>query len=140
MLSYISGNSRVTDRYFMGSQVMRGFAPNGIGPRDDTTGDALGGNRFAVARLEALFPIGLPEEYGISGGLFYDAGSLWDIGITPPVGTTVNHNDFALRQVVGASLFWTTPIGPLRFNWTETISKETRHIDQGFELTVWTEL
>lgn len=139
LLSYISGNSRVTDRYFMGSQVMRGFAPNGIGPRDDTTGDALGGNRFAVARLEALFPIGLPEEYGISGGLFYDAGSLWDIGITPPVGTTVNHNDFALRQVVGASLFWTTPIGPLRFNWTETISKETGDIDQGFELTVSTE-
>lgn len=139
LLNYISGNSRVTDRYFMGTQIMRGFAANGIGPRDDATGDALGGNRFAVARLEAQFPIGLPEEYGISGGLFYDAGSLWDIGITPPGGTTVNHNDFALRQVIGASLFWTTPIGPLRFNWTETISKETGDIDQGFELTVSTE-
>ncbi len=139
LLAYVSGNSRVTDRYFMGSQIMRGFAPSGIGPRDDSTGDALGGNRYAVARLEALFPIGLPEEYGISGGVFYDAGSLWDVGVTPPLGTKVNNNDFALRQVIGASIFWTTPIGPLRFNWTETISKETGDIDQGFELTVSTE-
>ena len=137
MLNYISGNSRVTDRYFMGSQVMRGFAPHGIGPRDDATGDALGGNKFAVARLEALFPIGLPEEYGISGGIFYDAGSLWDVGEIYTA--TVNSNDFQLRQVIGASLFWTTPIGPLRFNWTETLSKETGDIDQGFELTVSTE-
>lgn len=133
-LNYASGNSRVTDRFFMGSQVMRGFAPNGIGPRDDATGDALGGNRFAVARLEAQFPIGLPEEYGISGGLFYDAGSLWEVGET--FGETVNYNDFTLRQVVGASIFWDTPIGPLRFNWTEALSKQTGDIEQGFELTV----
>lgn len=134
LLNYASGNSRVTDRFFMGSQVMRGFAPNGIGPRDDTTGDALGGDRFAVARLEAQFPIGLPEEYGISGGLFYDAGSLWEVGET--FGETVNYNDFTVRQVIGASIFWDTPIGPLRFNWTEALSKQTGDIEQGFELTV----
>ena len=134
VLNYASGNSRVTDRFFMGSQVMRGFAPNGIGPRDDTTGDALGGDRFAVARLEAQFPIGLPEEYGISGGLFYDAGSLWEVGET--FGETVNYNDFTVRQVIGASIFWDTPIGPLRFNWTEALSKQTGDIEQGFELTV----
>lgn len=134
LLNYATGNSRVTDRFFMGSQVMRGFAPNGIGPRDDTTGDALGGNRFAVARLEAQFPLGLPEEYGITGGVFYDAGSLWDVGET--FGETINYNDFTLRQVVGASIFWDTPIGPLRFNWTEALSKQTGDIEQGFELTV----
>lgn len=134
LLDYATGNSRVTDRFFMGSQVMRGFAPNGIGPRDDTTGDALGGNRFAVARLEAQFPLGLPEEYGITGGVFYDAGSLWDVGET--FGETINYNDFTLRQVVGASIFWDTPIGPLRFNWTEALSKQTGDIEQGFELTV----
>jgi len=134
MLNYASGNSRVTDRFFMGSQVMRGFAPNGIGPRDTTTGDALGGNKFAVARLEAQFPIGLPEEYNISGGVFYDAGSLWEVGEL--FGQTVDYNDFTLRQVVGASLFWGTPIGPLRFNWTRTLSKETNDVSQGFELTI----
>lgn len=135
LLSYLSGNSRVTDRYFMGSSVMRGFAPHGIGPRDSTTGDALGGNKFAVARLEANFPIGLPEEYGITGGLFYDAGSLWDVG----VGAGVDYNDFTLRQVVGASIFWKTPIGPLRFNWSDVVAKETDDVAQSFELTISTE-
>ena len=41
--------------------------------------DALGGENFAVLRLEAAFPLGLPEEYGLSGGLFYDIGNLWSL-------------------------------------------------------------
>lgn len=137
VLDYLDGDSRVTDRYFLGASTMRGFAPNGIGPRDDATKDALGGNKFAVARLEAVFPLGLPEEYGIRGGLFYDAGSLWDVGNTH--GETILYNDFTLRQVIGASIFWNTPIGPLRFNWTESLSKEAEDIDQGFDLTISTD-
>lgn len=135
LLAYIEGNSRVTDRYFLGSSTMRGFGPNGIGPRHD--GDALGGNKFAVARLEAVFPIGLPEEYGIRGGLFYDAGSLWDVGNTH--GETILYNDFTLRQVVGASIFWNTPLGPLRFNWTEALEKQDEDVAQGFDLTISTD-
>lgn len=135
VLSYLTGNSRVTDRYFMDTSVMRGFAPHGIGPRDSTSGDALGGNKFAVARLEANFPIGLPEEYGITGGLFYDAGSLWDVG----AGGGVDYDDFVLRQVVGASIFWDTPIGPLRFNWSDVLEKQPDDVAQKFELTISTE-
>lgn len=135
MLNYLSGNSRVTDRYFMGTSVMRGFAPHGVGPRDSVSGDALGGNKFAVARLEANFPIGLPEEYGITGGLFYDAGSLWDVG----AGGGVIYDDFTLRQVIGASIFWKTPIGPLRFNWSDVIDKQADDVAQKFELTISTE-
>ncbi|MFZ9117388.1 MAG: outer membrane protein assembly factor BamA, partial [Paracoccaceae bacterium] len=76
MLSYSKGQSRVVDRFQLGSGIMRGFEPGGIGPReyDSVNGvnDALGGDKFAAMRLEALFPIGLPEEYGITGGVFYD--------------------------------------------------------------------
>lgn len=136
-LSYFNGsNSRVTDRFFLGSRVMRGFEPGGIGPRDATTDDALGGNLFAVARLEAEFPIGLPEEYGISGGVFVDVGSLWDVGET--YGATIQSNDFISRSVVGASLFWDTPVGPLRFNFTKALSKQTFDVEQTFDLTIST--
>ena len=41
--------------------------------------DALGGETFAVVRFEAEFPLGLPDEYGLSGGLFYDVGNLWSL-------------------------------------------------------------
>ena len=51
---------------------IRGFEPNGLGPRDlaAPNEDALGGNYFWALRTELQFPLGLPEEYGITGGLF----------------------------------------------------------------------
>lgn len=137
MLHYSEGNSRVTDRYFMGSRIMRGFDPGGIGPRDADTNGALGGNKYAVARLEAEFPLGLPEEYGISGGLFVDYGSLWDVGDTS--GAAVLYDSYSPRAVVGASIFWKTPIGPLRFNFTEAVKAEEKDETNNFELTISTE-
>lgn len=135
-LDYANNNSRVTDRFFLGSRLMRGFDAGGIGPRDADTGDALGGNKFAVARLEAEFPLGLPEEYGISGGLFVDHGSVWDVGNT--FDADVLYNDYTARTVVGATIFWTTPIGPLRFNFTEALDAQTEDETKSFDVTIST--
>lgn len=137
MLHYTDGSSRVTDRYFMGSQVMRGFQPGGIGPRDAVTGDALGGNKYAVARLEAQFPLGLPEEYGITGGMFVDYGSVWDVGNLQ--GQAVDYNEFTPRAVAGLSLFWTTPLGPLRFNYSKPLQVEAKDLTRSFDVTISTE-
>jgi len=136
-INFLSGSGRSTERFFMGSSVMRGFEPSGIGPREATgnVNDALGGNMFAVARFEAEFPLGLPEEYGISGGVFYDIGSLWSLDQT---NANVINEGFAARQVIGASLFWKTPIGPLRFNFTKALSKEVGDREQTFDLTIST--
>ncbi|WP_368188311.1 outer membrane protein assembly factor BamA [Aestuariibius sp. HNIBRBA575] len=135
LLHFSEGDSRVTDRFFLGSAKMRGFSAGGIGPRDVNTGDALGGNAFAVARLEAEFPLGLPEEYGITGGAFYDYGSVWDVGVDS---ADILYNDFTPRSVVGLSLFWTTPIGPLRFNFTEALDAQEQDETRAFDVTVST--
>lgn len=134
-LAYNSGESRITDRFFLSSRQMRGFRPGGIGPRDATTDDALGGNAFAVARLEAEFPLGLPEEYGISGGIFLDYGSVWDVGRDA---TGVDYNDFTPRTIAGVSLFWDTPIGPLRFDFTEPLDVQTGDQTKSFDVTIST--
>jgi len=68
-----SGASRITERFELGPDQMRGFRPYGIGPRDLTTDDGLGGNYYAVARFEAAFPLGLPQEYAIAGGAFLES-------------------------------------------------------------------
>ncbi len=137
VLNHDDGSSRVTDRFFLGSRIMRGFEPGGIGPRDDATDDALGGNKYAVARLESEFPIGLPEEYGISGGAFIDYGSVWDVGdLRGEPESAVLYNDATARAVIGASLFWDTPIGPLRFNFTEALQAEDRDETRNFDLTI----
>lgn len=129
--------SRVTERFF-GAGKIRGFAPKGIGPRDLLADDedALGGNFFAVARFEADFPLGLPEEYGITGGAFLDVGSVWGLDDTAGVGTV--DDGFNPRATVGLSVFWNTPIGPLRFNFTRALVKEDYDEEQTFDLTIST--
>jgi outer membrane protein insertion porin family len=136
-ITSLGGNvTRVTDRFF-GNGKIRGFEPNGIGPRDlgATDDDALGGNLFAVARFEADFPLGLPEEYGITGGAFFDVGSVWSLDNTN--GGAVD-DSFNPRASLGLSVFWTTPIGPLRFNFSRAVKKEDYDKEQTFDLTIST--
>lgn len=135
------GNSRVTDRFFLGSALMRGFEPGGIGPREivndgNLINDALGGNTFAVFRLEAEFPLGLPEEYGVDGGVFFDVGNLWSLD---NLNENVIYASGSWRSVMGASLFWKTPIGPLRFNFSRPLKKEIFDREQNFDLTIRTQ-
>lgn len=132
----LNGDSRVTDRYFLNGKI-RGFDGNGLGPRDPQRdgGEALGGNMFAVLRLEAEFPIGLPEEYGITGGVFADFGSVWGLDNTD--GGRVD-DGFNLRSSVGVSFFWDTPLGPLRFNFSKALQKEDYDEERTFDLTVQT--
>ncbi|MGR3250216.1 MAG: outer membrane protein assembly factor BamA [Paracoccus sp. (in: a-proteobacteria)] len=133
----------ILDRFRTGNRI-RGFEPNGYGPRDlvAENQDAIGGNYYWAARAEAQFPIGLPEEYGIQGGLFADVGSLWgldDTSYVTPGGVPVTiDDDMYVRAAVGASIFWTTPIGPLRFNFSQTIRKEDYDEEQNFDLTIQT--
>ena len=137
MLNHSDDSTRVTDRFFLGSRIMRGFEPGGIGPRDEETDDALGGNKYAVTRLEAEFPLGLPEDYGITGGAFVDYGSVWEVGdLRGRDPDLVLYDEFTPRAVVGASVFWTTPLGPLRFNFTEALQSEARDETRGFDLTI----
>lgn len=132
--------SRATDRWLFDDDIMRGFAPDGIGPRDfnagDNVDDALGGNYFATAKFEALFPLGLPEEYGVTGGLFYDIGNVWGLDNSGP---NTLYEGGSFRHVAGISVFWETPIGPLRLNWSNALKKEAQDKDQSFEFTISTE-
>ena len=50
-----------------------------------TTGGALGGNRFYTTTAELQFPTGLPKEFGLRGALFSDVGSLWSLDRPGPL-------------------------------------------------------
>ena len=72
------GLVRTVDDFYKGGECVRGFAPAGLGPRDLTTGDALGGKNFYCATAEVRFPIPfIPEDMGFGGAVFADAGSVW---------------------------------------------------------------
>ena len=132
------GVSRLNDRFFLSSSKLRGFAPAGVGPRDLTVPneDALGGNYYAVARFETEFPLGIPEEFGLTGGVFADIGSVWGLD-NNAVGAI--DDSMYLRSTVGFSLFWTTALGPLRFNFSKALEKQSYDIENTFDLTLSTQ-
>ncbi len=126
-----SDDSRAVDRY--SGQIIRGFEPNGIGPLEGN--EQLGGNYYAALKLDAEFPLGLPDEYGLTGGAFLDVGSIWDVdtfGATGPVSSV----DFKPRSAVGVSLIWKSPFGPLRFNFSQDLMKEAGDKTQSFDVSI----
>ncbi|QOZ53023.1 outer membrane protein assembly factor BamA [Bradyrhizobium sp. CCBAU 53338] len=95
-----SDDLRMLDHFQMGPNLVRGFAPNGIGPRDLNpygTQDALGGTKYWGASLELQMPFWfLPKEVGLKGAVYADAGGLYDYkgpttwSVTNEMTTTAN--------------------------------------------------
>jgi outer membrane protein insertion porin family len=83
LLTEVGNNPiRMLDQFQMGPNLVRGFAPNGIGPRDInpfSTQDAVGGTKYWGASLELQMPFWfLPKEMGLKGAVYADAGGLYD--------------------------------------------------------------
>ncbi len=131
-------STKVSDRFFLSSSQLRGFDFRGVGPRDtNAVGNTpLGGNNYAVARFEFGFPIGFVEDIGVSGGLFFDMGSVWGLEDVVGAGGAIVDDGFNLRSSVGLSLFWDTPFGPLTFNFSEPIQQEVYDQTRSFDVSL----
>jgi outer membrane protein insertion porin family len=121
---------RMLDHFQMGPNLVRGFAPSGLGPRDlsTLTTDPLGGTLYWGASIEAQTPFFfLPKDAGLKGAVFADAGSLWDYkGPTSwdATGEVLNPADTnTTRASVGVGLIWASPFGPLRFDYSFPLLK-----------------
>jgi outer membrane protein insertion porin family len=128
---------KILDSYFKGGETVRGFERSGYGARDVTPGgrgDALGGTTYWAATAEIRFPIPfIPDDLGISGAIFADAGSLYDVGGKAKQVLGANLvDDNTIRTSVGASLMWNSPVGPLRMDYAEVLSKASVDKEQQF--------
>jgi outer membrane protein insertion porin family len=71
--------------------------------------------------------------------VFYDVGNLWDLSDAALGGSTVSGESGSFRHVIGVSIFWDTPVGPLQFNLSDAIKKEDYDREQKFEVTFQTQ-
>ncbi len=141
---------RVVDAFFKGPETIPGFAAAGLGPRDATTGDALGGTTFYSATTEMRFPLPfLPQDLGLSGAIYTAAGSVFGTDAQKFAAAYVAKNggtnnlvimdSSALRSSVGGSIIWDSPIGPLRADYSFVLSKAAGDKTQplGFGYSAW---
>ncbi|AWM24749.1 outer membrane protein assembly factor BamA [Sinorhizobium fredii] len=132
-----SGSMEVFDQFQLGSNDIRGFERNGIGPRVNN-GDALGGTTYFTASAEASFPLpGIPRDSGFRGAFFVDAGTLYgnDVALTG-AGEFAEGTDASLRASVGVSLIWASPFGPLRVDYAVPVAKEDFDEIQNFKFGI----
>lgn len=158
---------RINNRFFRGGSSFRGFDVAGIGPReidaifdenneviDTRRGRALGGNLYYQGTFELTVPNLLPEEYGIKTALFTDVGSLGrleDADFDDPIfftdqSTGVPRNavrfiedELTLRASAGLSVFWDSPFGPIRFDFSQILRKEDYDRTETFRFSTSTQ-
>jgi outer membrane protein insertion porin family len=139
-IGYIQGlgqGVRVNDAFFIGGTTFRGFAQSGIGPRDQSSDDALGGNKYAIGTVEFSFPLPLPDEYPLRGRVFTDFGTLFDTSATKSKNGIEDSK--ALRLSAGIGATWKSPFGPLAVDLGYPILKQDFDKTQIFRFSVGTQ-
>lgn len=126
-----SNDVRLLDLFYRGGETIRGFDKGGLGPKSIDGNDSLGGKTYYAATAEVRFPFPfIPEELGMSGAVFADAGSLFgasDLAIKNGV-----IDDHTIRASVGVSLLWNSPLGPLRADYAHILKKADTDDEQVF--------
>jgi len=152
---------RLSDKFFIGGPRMRGFDVAGMGPRDFSSEQSLGGTAYYIGRGELFFPLGdAALESGIQASAFVDVGSLFraqedtlsactftqaefDAAIedNTQVGLNTNclsGNSSSPRISVGIGFSWQSPFGPFRIDLSKTLKKQLGDRTQTLQFNVGT--
>ena len=117
---------------------------------------ALGGKLYAVGTFELAVPNFLPDEYGIKTSLFTEFGTvglLDDADKTPTQvfdvtddnGNVISRqvlkteDEASLRAAAGISIFWDSPFGPIRFDFSQILAKEEYDRTETFRFSTSTQ-
>lgn len=117
---------------------------------------SLGGKLYGIGTVELSVPNFLPEEYGIKTSLFTEFGTvglLDDEDKTPVqtidltddngdvIGTRVlsTEDEASLRASAGVSIFWDSPFGPIRFDFSQILAKEDYDRTETFRFSTSTQ-
>jgi outer membrane protein insertion porin family len=134
---YEGGVINYSDRFFKGGSTFRGFDRSGIGPRQVSTGYALGANRYVVGTTEVSLPLGIPKDVGMKANAFIDFGALGDTDSVSFVANDIE-DEFAFRATTGLSISWRSPFGPVRFDFARALVKEDYDDTRFFRFSVGT--
>ena len=136
VVGYGGEDVRLSQRYFLGGNSMRGFETGGISARDKVTKDALGGNWMLYGGAELMFPLGL-DELGIRGRTFVDIGTT---GKPDNIDTSGVDYSSSPRVAVGFGFEWTSPMGKIDIDFGIPVVKKDYDETEVFRLNFGTSL
>lgn len=119
--------------YLGGISSVRGFESGTIGAQDENN-NAYGGTRRAVFNAEVLFPFpGMRDDKTLRLSTFFDVGTVF--GGQFNSGLTWRDN---LRYSAGLGLSWVSPLGPMRFSFSQPLHKKSSDHLERFQFTLGT--
>ena len=122
-----------SNRFVIGGKKIRGFARDGIGPRDTGDNSVVGGNQYYAGTVNVISSYGFNPDLGVRWTVYYDFGSLW--GTDYPSGVT-GADDNDMRSSFGYGFFWDTAIGPLSFFWSVPLNEKSYDKKQEFQFSI----
>ena len=122
---------KLSDRLFLPSGKLRGFESGKVGPKDGL--DYIGGNYAASINLATTLPQIMPNLQNTNFSVFLDAANIWGIDYN----SSLSDNS-KIRSSVGIAVDFFTPIGPLNFSLSETITKGSNDITESFRFNIGT--
>ena len=128
----ISGDDvKLSERLYVPSNKLRGFEAGRVGPKDED--EYIGGNYVSTINLATTLPQLLPNNQNLEMSVFFDAANIWGVDYSD----TLDDSN-KIRSSIGVAFNWFTPIGPLNFSLTETISKATTDKEESFRFNLGT--
>ncbi len=122
---------KLSDRLFIPSRKLRGFENGKVGPKDGA--DFIGGNYLVSFNAATTLPQILPSFQNTNFSLFLDAANIWGVDYNSSI-----DDGSEVRSSIGLAVDYFSPIGPLNFSLSETISKGKNDITESFRFSLGT--
>ena len=129
--SITNENIKLTERIFLPANKLRGFKNGGVGPKDGN--DYIGGNYASSINITSTLPQILEQNENIDFNVFLDMGNVWGVDYN----SSINKSN-KIRSSVGIGAEWLTPVGPLSFSLSETITKADSDSTESFRFDLGT--
>ena len=122
---------KLSERLSIPSSKLKGFQSGKVGPKDGD--DYIGGNYITALNFASTLPNILPNSQNIDFSMFLDAANVWGVDYN----SALNDNS-KIRSSIGMAVDWFTPIGPLTFSLSETLSKHSTDVTESFRFNIGT--
>ena len=122
---------RITNRFYLPSNKLKGFKTRNIGPLDGN--DYVGGNYATAINFDTTLPMVFPTLQTVDIRYFIDAANLWGVDYSD----TIDESN-KIRSSTGIVVDWFTPIGPLNFSLAQDLSKASTDKTETFQFSLGT--